>query len=163
MEIKILQNLIEEILIPKIQRSKALERFTHTRAKFEGWLKVEIIEMLIEKGYDALPEINTIDVSFPNVGIELKTTNTNYRYAGVLNKNKAIKKNRESILDDIESLMYSTFKFKYVVFLVFPVEHDHPSWQSHLNIIKPYLSDIRYSQFKILNGHSMVFYIGRCK
>src|SRR6267142_7167140 len=84
-------------IVDRIQNSHGLTKFAHRRAKFEGWLKVEIIDILAKKGKNALPEIGRIDVSFDTVGIELKTVNTNIRYPNVINTTRPITKNIDGV------------------------------------------------------------------
>jgi hypothetical protein len=75
MNLKELINLTADELIKRMQSSYALGVFAKRRATFEGWLKVELIDVLLRKGFtDAVPEQGLIDVSFGDVGIELKNS-----------------------------------------------------------------------------------------
>lgn len=68
MKVEELKNLTADELVRRIQASAALDVFARRRAKFEGWLKVELIDILIKKGYEgAVPEQGRIDVSFGKV------------------------------------------------------------------------------------------------
>ena len=60
-------------IIRKIRKNTGLSQFAVERSKFEGWLKVELINILNENELLAKPEINRIDVSFNDIFIELKT------------------------------------------------------------------------------------------
>ncbi len=73
MTLQKLYNLTADSIVQRIQTSAGLTKFAYRRAKFEGWFKVELIDILAQQEYDALPEIGRIDVSFDNVGIDLKT------------------------------------------------------------------------------------------
>ena len=80
MEIQDLIDHTAEELIQRIKDSRGLAVFAKRRAKFEGWLKVELIDILIKRGFgNVVPEAGLVDVSFGDVAIELKTVNTNYR------------------------------------------------------------------------------------
>lgn len=156
-----LYNLTADALAKKIQTSIGLTRFAYRRAKFEGWLKVEIIDILARKGYDALPEIDRIDVSFDNVAIELKTVNTNFRCQDVINLKKPITKNINGVVKDIESLRNKNYLFKFVVFIVFPIIHEDNNWQIHLNRIKGNLKDHLHKKFYFNNNIQGVIYYGQ--
>ena len=135
--------------------------FAKRRSKFEGWLKVEIIDTLHRKGFNALPEINRIDVSFEDVAIELKTINTNIRYDNVINLTRPITKNTNGVIDDIKSLRVNNYKDKFVVFIVFPIEHNNQYWQTQLQRIINNLTEILNRQFSFQNNIPAVIYIGR--
>ena len=97
MKFKDLSKIIFSGLKPKLQKSKALAIFARERNKFEGWLKVEVCEILSSKGFkDVVPERNRIDVTFENWAIELKTPSTNY------DRND---KSSRPITDKIESII----------------------------------------------------------
>jgi hypothetical protein len=148
MEFETIRKLIVKKLIPKMEQSLALDRFVYARSKFEGWLKVELIDILIDDKIKPLTEVKWIDVSFDNTAIELKTCNTNYKYGDVLRKGRPITKNVRSVISDVERLNAKTeFKYKYVVFVVFPVEHDNWKWQKHLIKIIPKLKQSFYCEF----------------
>ena len=104
MTIQQLYNISVDSIVNKIQNSHGLNRFAHRRAKFECWLKVELIDSLVRAGFNALPEIGLIDVSFDSVAIELKTINTNIRYENVINTTRPITKNTNGVVLGIESL-----------------------------------------------------------
>ncbi|MGA3015192.1 MAG: hypothetical protein ABSD71_14285 [Bacteroidales bacterium] len=154
-------NLLAEDLVLKINNSKGLSQFVHRRAKFEGWLKVEIIDTLVRKNINALPEIDRIDVSFDKVGIELKTINTNIRFKNVNQATRPITKNTESVIKDIEKLKSLDIHDKFVVFVVFPIEHLNPYWQTQLQRIISKLTEIKLKEFHFLSKVPGVIYIGR--
>ena len=89
--LKIKQILFNE-LKPRLESNKGLAIFAKERAKFEGWLKVELIEILSNYFDDITPENNRIDITFEDWAIELKTVNTNIRYKNVINKQRPITK-----------------------------------------------------------------------
>ena len=76
---------LQEILFVNLknilENHEGVSIFASNRSKFEGWLKVELIQILKNHNYgDVLPEKDRIDVTFGNWALELKTCNTNYRY-----------------------------------------------------------------------------------
>lgn len=155
-------DLTVDHIVTRIHQSFGLTKFAHRRSKFEGWLKVELIDVLVQKGFDALPEVGWIDVSFDKVGIELKTVNTNIRYPDVINTIRPITKNIQGIIQDIENLKNTTFIDKFVVFIVFPITHDNKKWETLFNSrIIDRLENCLHRQFTFGNGIPGVIYYGR--
>ena len=104
MEVQDLIDRTADELIQRIQASKGLGVFAKRRAKFEGWLKVELIDILCKNGVDGVvPEAGRIDVSFDDVAIELKTVNTNYRDGIAENLVRPITKNIRGVIKDIDN------------------------------------------------------------
>lgn len=154
-------DLTVDHIVTRIHNSFGLTKFAYRRAKFEGWLKVELIDILVQKNFEALPEIGLIDVSFDKVGIELKTINTNIRYPDVINTIRPITKNIQGVNQDIENLRNTAFDDKFVIFIAFPITHDNKKWEIQLNRIACNLEDYLYKQFTFRNGVSGVIYYGR--
>ncbi|HMN18459.1 MAG TPA: hypothetical protein PKD03_12660 [Ignavibacteriaceae bacterium] len=154
-------DLTADNIVTRIQNSVGLTKFAHRRAKFEGWLKVELIDILVQKRRNALPEIGRIDVSFDTVGIELKTLNTNFRYSNVINSTRPITRNINGVNEDIENLRATNFIDKFVVFVVFPVTHDYVRWQIHLERITNNLKNYLYRQFYFGDNIPGVIYYGK--
>lgn len=148
-------------IITRINTSSGLTKFAQRRAKFEGWLKVELIDVLVKEGKNALPEVGFVDVSFDDVGIELKTMNTNIRYENVNNITKPITGNIESVVKDIQSLRVSTFAHKFVVFIVFPIEHHNLNWQALFPRITDNLDNWIHQEFIFENNVPGVIYYGK--
>jgi len=144
---------------PKLEQSKGLSVFAKERAKFEGWLKVELCESLSDFTEDVTPERNRIDVTFDDWAIELKTINTNYRVSDVKNKHRPITKNTQGVVDDIERLKDSTYLNQAVLFVVFPAKHDKP-WQTQLMRIEERLSSLKHVSFAFQSGVSGEIYLG---
>lgn len=145
--------------------SLGLSVFARERAKFEGWLKVELCSILVEHNYAAtFPEKNRIDVTFGDWVIQLKTVNTNYRFPRAVNKHRPITKNVQGVIDDIENLRKlkaSEVNKKAVLFAVFPVQPKHINWQYHLGRINRALgSGVKSRTFNFNNGIPGVIYIG---
>ena len=161
-----LSKLIFEPLAKRIESEKSLGIFARGRSKFEGWLKVAVCSLLVEGGIEnVIPEQDRIDVKCDGWAIELKTTNTSYRYSNVITKTKTITKNIQGIINDIEALRASTNLVgtkKAVLFVVFPVTHDKLDWQEHLAKVKESLgSNIVHHSFKFNNGIDGMIYLGQ--
>lgn len=159
-----LDELVEataEDLITRIGNSSALGVFAMQRAKFEGWLKVELIDILVSKDYKAVPEKDRIDVSFKNVAIELKTVNTNYRDNIAENRIRPIAMNVKSVIQDIKTLQNNPIENKFVIFIVFPSNDSH-QWGRHLQKINSALDDVCCGKrFTFKSGVAGTIYYGR--
>lgn len=160
MEFKDLTKLIFSEIKPKLENNQGLSIFARERAKFEGWLKVELCDSLSKYFKDVAPEKNRIDVTFENWAIELKTVNTNYRYDNVKKKTRPITMNIQAVVDDIEKLKLAAVVNKAVLFIAFPVIHKNNKWQSHLKKISSALSKIEHMEFRFKNEIPGVVYFG---
>ena len=160
MEFEELSVLIFNEVRPKLENHLGLSLFAKERAKFEGWLKVELCDSLLKHFNDVVPEHERVDVSFDDWGIELKTLNTNIRYEGIKNKIRPITKNTQGVIDDIEKLQEMNFKNKGVLFIVFPITGDNKNWLVQLQRIKSKLKDIKNCPFNFKNSKSGIIYFG---
>ena len=144
-----------------------MSHFANERAKFEGWFKVELINILNKNGYKALPEIERIDVvdAEHKMAIELKVINTNYfkngEFPTLVSKTKPITKNVNSVVKDIEKLSNKVYLYKYVMFIVFPVKRSIKLWNNQLESIDEKLIELRFIDFQFKNGIPGVIYIGK--
>ena len=136
----------------KIENFKAISIFVRERSKFEGWLKIEVVDTLLDLGIPKeriTPEENRTDIVFElegkKVGMELKTINTNYIHELVKNKTRPITKNIEGILDDINKLKRNTeFHERVIVFVVFPLsEKNEKFWRKHIEKIKKHCKKLK--------------------
>jgi len=150
-------------VVPKLKGNLGLAVFARERSKFEGWLKVELIESFCRIATDAEPERNRVDVSVDSWAIELKTVNTNYRYPGARNKHRPITKNIDGVVKDIRQLRLAKLSDRAVVFVVFPLESTHEDWAQHIARIDLELSDLRDVPFTFANGLPGVVYVGLVK
>lgn len=147
-------------IIPIIENKKGLNQFASERAKFEGWLKSEIIDILYNN--NPIPEKDYIDVVFDDWALELKTTNTSYKYENVIDKTKPISDNVKKIINDIKSLKKNhKYKNSAVLFIVFPLELPNKNWEKHLNKIK--LEKLKHEEFSFQNGIKGILYFGLVK
>ncbi len=51
-------------LVNKIEANKGLALFASRRAKFEGWLKLELCDSLLKISHNVVPEKDYIDIVF---------------------------------------------------------------------------------------------------
>lgn len=163
--IKIKEIIFNE-LKPKLESNKGLAIFARQKAKFEGWLKVELVEILSNYFYDISPENNRIDITFKDKvnkdwAIELKTINTNMRYENVIGKIRPTTLNIKDAIHDIEKLKLTTYVNKVILFIAFPAENKNQKWQMHLNKIKNKLKQIEYMEFYFSNKIPGVIYLGK--
>ncbi len=144
----------------KIKENPGLNAFVNNRAKFEGWLKVEISNILSQYGI-VVPEQDKIDIVFDQIiAIELKTPNTNYRYMGIMNKGKPITDNINSIIKDINTLQTTSYPQKTVLFIAFPLELPNKRWEKHLNKITSKLQKYYSVEIVFENGKKGMLYFG---
>lgn len=162
MNFRELANFIFKKLEPILENHLGLFIFAKERAKFEGWLKVELCNIISKKYKNVVPENKRVDITFSDWAIELKTVNTNYRYKDVKNKTRPITLNINNILEDIQKLKKSKFKNKGILFIVFPLSLViHKRWLKHLNRIKEKISDIKFCSIHFKNKISAVIYFGK--
>lgn len=158
-----LWNILEKEVPSKIQSHNGLNYFVKNRAKFEGWFKVEICEILSKHTDNITPEKNRIDIVFDDWALELKTSNTNYRYEKIKNKTKPITKNIKSILKDIIDLKNNdSYQKKAVVFIIFPLSlsKSKNDWEQHISKIRDELQELKEKEFNFNNGTDAVLYCG---
>ena len=159
-----LQGLIMKELRDKIENHKGLTIFAKNRAKFEGWLKVELVNILQKQCPDVEPEKELVDISFKDWLIELKTVNTNYKYKGVPYKTRPITENVKGVIEDIKQLRKKKSANKAVLFIVFPVDQNSGYWQKHLEKIDSNLSACISETFKFNNSDIPgIIYLGLVK
>jgi len=160
MEFEDLANLIFSEIKPKLEKNQGLSIFAKERAKFEGWLKVELCDSLSKYFKDVVPERNRIDVTFENWAIELKTVNTNIRYKNVKNKTRPITKNTRGVVNDIEKLKSTDYINRAILFVVFPITHDNKNWQVQLQRISKLLRKFKHVNFNFKDEIPGVIYFG---
>ncbi|SYX83979.1 hypothetical protein [Paenibacillus alvei] len=132
------------------------------RAKFEGWLKFELAKQLEEFGVSELSVEYTYntgksaDISFLHNNqryfLELKTSNTNWRLAGVESKTRPITKNIGSIINDGFKLRECS-GVGILVFILFPIPTGDKRWNQYLERISNLL-EISFEEvynFKIID------------
>ena len=155
-----LSSMINE-LVPKLENNNGLAIFVENKAKFEGWLKVELCGILSKYFSTVIPEKDRIDIVFNDWAMELKTVNTNYEFENVVNKTCPITENIGNIISDIEKLKSTPYPNKAIVFVVFPVKHNNSKWKEHLAKIEKKLNgNIMYREFNFKNGVPGVIYFG---
>jgi len=162
MDFEQLSEIIFSELISKLKSNDGLSIMARERAKFEGWLKVELCEILSHHFYynEIIPEKGWIDISIKDWLIELKTVNTNYRFDGVVLKHRPITKNIKEVISDIENLRKLEYPNKMVIFISFPCEHSNYKWQILLKRISNDITKLNHREFKFKNGLNGIVYIG---
>lgn len=170
MEFGDLKNLIFGGIKPKLEDNQGLSIFAKERAKFEGWLKVELCESLSKYSTDITditPEKpiekekrKRIDVTFKIWAIELKTVNTSYGFENVESKQRPITANIKGILSDIEKLKHTGCTNKAVLFVVFPVTAGYKTWPTHLKKVSASLRKLEAKEFKFKDGIPGIIYFG---
>lgn len=128
-------NLLGTCLDELLRRS-VLQVALRQRAKFEGWLKVELAHALEQRGVRAELEASVggtshrADIKIRSPGgeqflIVLKTVNTNFRFPGVVERTRPITKNISGVIEDATKVRAaSPLITGLLVFPVFPVASD---------------------------------------
>lgn len=160
MEFEALSELVFSELRPKLEEHEGLSIFVRERAKFEGWLKVEVCDSLTKHFDDVTPENERIDITFQDWAIELKTINTNIKFEGVKSKTRPITKNTQAVIDDIKKLRLTGYRNRAVLFVVFPIWHSNENWQRQLNRISERLSRIDFIEFNFRRKIPGALYFG---
>jgi len=159
-----LWNNISQDMADRLSSHSGLQFFAQKRAKFEGWLKVELCDILSTHTKNIIPEKDRIDIVVEDWAIELKTISTNYRCTNCENRIRPITKNIQSILDDIAQLKNnSEYKNKAVAFVVFPLPKGNSRWQQHISRVTNKLAKIKEINFKFINNINGKFYLGLIK
>lgn len=156
-----LSKLLEAEIPKKISQHKGLDIFVMLRSKFEGWLKVEICNILSNYTDKIFPEKDYVDIVVDNWAIELKTVNTSYKVDGVDSKTKPLSKNINSVIKDINDLKRKNYKHKAVIFIVFPLQKSNKKWQEYKekitrNLVSPL--DMKEKFFKTSSGIEIALY-----
>lgn len=156
-----LWNIIEQEVPKKINQHDGLNFFIKNRAKFEGWFKVELCDILSRYTNNITPEKDRIDIVFDDWALELKTSNTNYRYENVKNKTRPVTKNVTSIIKDIVDLRNNkNYKNKAVVFIIFPLSKTTTDWDKHISKINNEIQELKEKEFSFKSGTSAMLYCG---
>ena len=162
-EFTTLADIIFRELSKATAEHEGLEVFAIERAKFEGWVKVELVRILRKYSKSIVPEKEGVDIVADEWAIEIKTINTNYTCHLVKKKHRPITENVKGILEDIEKLKnYTKYKNRVVFFIVFPLpESAMNTWQEkHLSKIQANLRRLLSYRFKFKNNVPGVMYLG---
>jgi len=140
----------DDMIIPKLktklQSTKILTLFAQNYASFEGWLKVELCEILegyfdqvepeypLKNGDVSREEVDDendkenskIDIRFSNQeqwGVEIKVITTGYKIEGIpVKKGRSIAGKKTAIKNDIEKLNSSVMDIKLILLVVYPTK-----------------------------------------
>lgn len=123
------------MLLDRLLASPALSLPLVQRAKFEGWLKVELGRGLVQMGYEVTLESpvpgtqSRADlgvIADDNTLIMLKTVNTNYRFPDVWQRTRPITKNISGVAEDVVKLQHRIGEdVGLAVPVVFPLSKNH--------------------------------------
>ena len=157
-----LADLVFSKLSALMAEHEGLEIFAVERAKFEGWVKVELVGILKRHFETVVPEAGGIDVVADDWAIELKTVNTNYRHPLAKSKTRPVTYNVKLVLRDIEKLRRTNYPKKAVLFIVFPLpDKSLEKWEkTHLSKIRSKLRKLRHHGFEFRNGVPAIIYLG---
>ena len=144
-------DLIIELMqqaMPELLKRSVLDIPLKQRAKFEGWLKVELGAALRMRGLQVRLEHHYHDPSGKAYHADLaltagktveehlvmlKTVNTSFRFDTIEQHTRPITKNINGVIEDIDKLMsLPDTAIGYVLFVVFPVSSDRYSRREQL-------------------------------
>ncbi len=127
-------------IMPELLSRPALSLALEQRAKFEGWLKIELAYALsshasavtFEEEYPGPSGKFRADLAVTLKGsrryIMLKTVNTNFRFDGVETLHRPITRNIKGVIEDVVKLQSCPSEtFPYILFAVFSVGSDLPA------------------------------------
>lgn len=148
-----LRRFIFSKLKPELESRKGLFIFAQQRAKFEGWLKVELCDLLSERFDNVKPEHSItkkkrVDITFEDWALELKTINTSYEHDFVQTKGRPITLNIRGVIKDAKKLKnLKKIRQRAVLFLVFPLSADNKEWDGHVKKLSQHLNKLKMATF----------------
>lgn len=149
-------------IMPNLLADPALEIPLRQRAKFEGWLKIELAAALeaqggqvrLEQGYVVGNRTYRADLAVSRTGwdkeilVMLKTVNTNFRFEGVDQVTRPITMNISGVIADVRKLReLPSDKIGYVLFPVFPVAIAPETREAQL---KQHLARVTETEFDLV-------------
>jgi len=167
MEFERLARLILDGLVLRLTNHRGLTAVARERAVFEGWLKVELCQVLLEAGHDPEPDAHKIDVGCGDWGINVRTVTTNIPHEKARNVKRSMTKNVELLIKDILRLTNpgrsAGFPKRGMVFVVYPLTHDNERWQTiHWGQISGEVTRLEHRSFQFASGLPGVLYFGLC-
>ena len=131
-----LEEALREGLCPAIRNHAAVELFIRNRAKFEGWMKVELCKVLVDRGWVVSPEepiphsTQRVDLKAGDWWLELKTLSTNYGAVGAYHESsRPITRNVQDVIADVRKLRKHTLSPAAVLFVAAPLPNmEHEAW-----------------------------------
>lgn len=164
------RDLLLQKIKQKIESRDILSLFAEKRRSFEGWLKVELCDILMEFSEEITPEYHIgenkkIDILLDDCAIELKIITTQYVMELVENGERSVATKKNEILEDIEKLRSLDFDiFKIIIFVVYPIKEDNQfeHW-GHLNLISKKVDLMESQVFSFKNSIKGKIYIGLVK
>ncbi len=134
METKI--RTIAEKLTERLKGSEGVQVFVKRRARFEDWVKLELVEIINVIDENALPEVDEIDIQSDNWAVEIKVIPTNYG-CSVCDKRgaRSIHTSIQGLINDFKKLNKISKAHKVSIAIVYPLIEGNQYWQKHLNNI----------------------------
>jgi hypothetical protein len=166
-------NVLAKELRKVLKLKVATGIYSKNRQQFEGWLQLEIIEILSEYFTKILPERDNIDITIGKEwAIELKVVSTNYNgnfldrntleASDIPKKKKNITNMRTSIISDINKLENHNYDNKVVIFLVTPLEHNQKDWvKYHYPKLVSNVIEMKRIDIELRNTIKGVLYYGK--
>lgn len=142
-----LAEILREGLCPAVRSNPAVALFVRNRSTFEGWLKVELCRVLIERGWPVSPEetipgsSKRVDLKAGRWWLELKTLSTNYDAIGAYRESsRSISQNIQGVIADIRKLREHRLTPAAIIFVVSPLPDPRkdawPLWDAQLQKIR---------------------------
>lgn len=172
---KELFELLKKKFIPILESKQALGIYTERRQQFEGWVQVELIDLL--KEYRPIPEKDNIDITIDNEwAIEIKVVSTNYQafYNDVYGYRlhiprgaRNITDQKLSIINDIEKLHQFSNNYNNcaILLIVFPLLDNNLKWMRHdsekSNLQIYDLIKFDHVNFSFFNNIDGILYFGK--
>lgn len=138
------------------------------RSKFEGWLKVELANVLSHQHPDTEVEKyfkpKHIDISCSDCLIELKTVNSSFSVGGCEDKERPVKSSITSIIKDADKLQkilknHPQYSAGFVAFVLFPISDK--DYSSHINKINDVVSENRKSEVVCVDNFKVFLYVAQ--
>lgn len=148
---------IAEKLTERLKSSEGVQVFVKRRARFEDWVKLELVEIINEIDENALPEVAEIDIQSDNWAVEIKVIPTNYA-CSVCDKRgaRSIHTSIQGLIKDFKKLKATSKAHKVSIAIVYPLTEGNQYWQRHLNKLEPF-SDQLYSKPVVLPNKAPLF------
>ena len=121
---------INKNLIRELEDNEAIALLVKQRLSFENWMKIQIIQELINAGIpkeNIIPERNhRVDITFylnkKNYTIELKTLPTSYIYDNAREYAGNGINNIHTLYSDIDKMKYLGYEKGFLIFVVYPFD-----------------------------------------
>lgn len=166
MKFKELADTVFDGLTPTLADHSGVQLFAMEREKFDFWLRVELVRVLVQQGMRPAPN-NKVNLAFGKWAVDVRTINTNIPHDACKAKGRQIKKEIDNLIKDIWRLTNPgksiTADNRAILFLAWPTEHENERWQTmHLNQVRPELTGLEFREFRFSGDIPGVLYFGLC-